>query len=203
MAFSEIIAWKPPGEIYTGTSYLMDLGGEGIDNIVQFIYLTKDGVPRLDKPELLARLMRSPMYFVPWDENETPPEPIQKIQAVWQKEGPPQLPRRDLEEERQKADPYRATNQDPEKDPMPLPTPNQGESQKEFIGRCVGILSSKGEFNDPSQRAAVCYSQYRRSKGPKAQTRKGVLQSNDPELMRKYDSVIQSVKAIWGDIDSD
>lgn len=45
---------------------------------------------------------------------------------------------------------------------MPLPTPNKNEEQSAFIGRCSGILNE--EFPDNKQRAAVCYSQWRKSK---------------------------------------
>ena len=42
---------------------------------------------------------------------------------------------------------------------MPLPKPTEGESEKDFMGRCMKALSS--EFDDDKQRAAVCYRQYR------------------------------------------
>lgn len=42
---------------------------------------------------------------------------------------------------------------------MPLPKPNSGEIEKEFITRCMSELA--GEFED-SQRLAVCYTQWRK-----------------------------------------
>ena len=42
---------------------------------------------------------------------------------------------------------------------MPLPTPNKGEKQNDFISRCISAVA--GEFPDSKQRVAVCYSQWR------------------------------------------
>lgn len=47
---------------------------------------------------------------------------------------------------------------------MPLPTPSKNEKEKEFVSRCVGNPTVNEEFPDNSQRVAVCYSQWRRSK---------------------------------------
>ena len=41
-----------------------------------------------------------------------------------------------------------------------LPTPS-GESEDEFISRCMGDADMNKEFPDQEQRAAVCYSQWR------------------------------------------
>ena len=41
---------------------------------------------------------------------------------------------------------------------MPLPDPS-GESQSEFISRCMSELAD--EFPDQDQRLAVCYTQWR------------------------------------------
>jgi len=45
---------------------------------------------------------------------------------------------------------------------MPLPTPNTGESESNFINRCMGNDTMKREFPDQKQRVAVCYRQWRR-----------------------------------------
>ena len=50
---------------------------------------------------------------------------------------------------------------------MPLPTPNKGEKEKDFISRCMGNNTMKKEYPDTKQRTAVCYSQWRRSKKQK------------------------------------
>lgn len=44
---------------------------------------------------------------------------------------------------------------------MPLPKPREDEEKSEFIPRCMRELSE--EFPDSKQRAAVCYSQWRKS----------------------------------------
>ena len=47
---------------------------------------------------------------------------------------------------------------------MPLPTPNPSEEREAFIGRCMGNPTMNADFPDESQRAAVCYAQWRDSK---------------------------------------
>jgi len=47
---------------------------------------------------------------------------------------------------------------------MPLPKPNAGEKQSEFISRCMANEVMKREYPDKDQRAAVCHSQYRSKK---------------------------------------
>lgn len=44
---------------------------------------------------------------------------------------------------------------------MPLPTPNEGESQDEFISRCMGNETAMKDFPDQEQRSAVCFRQWR------------------------------------------
>lgn len=44
---------------------------------------------------------------------------------------------------------------------MPLPKPNSGESEDEFVSRCMGNDTMVSDFPDQGQRAAVCYSQFR------------------------------------------
>lgn len=45
---------------------------------------------------------------------------------------------------------------------MPLPKPSKKETEQEFIGRCMGDDMMNKDFKDQKQRAAVCYSQYRK-----------------------------------------
>ncbi len=42
---------------------------------------------------------------------------------------------------------------------MPLPNPQSGETESEFISRCIETIS--GEFDSNEQRLAVCYQQWR------------------------------------------
>jgi hypothetical protein len=48
---------------------------------------------------------------------------------------------------------------------MPLPMPNEGESEQDFISRCMGNETMNEDFPEQEQRSAVCYRQWRESKG--------------------------------------
>jgi hypothetical protein len=45
---------------------------------------------------------------------------------------------------------------------MPIPKPNAGEKQSDFIQRCVQAIAS--EYTDKDQVVAVCYTQWREGK---------------------------------------
>ncbi len=45
---------------------------------------------------------------------------------------------------------------------MPLPTPSKKEKEQEFVSRCMADDMMHKDYKDQKQRAAVCYSQYRR-----------------------------------------
>lgn len=47
---------------------------------------------------------------------------------------------------------------------MPLPRPNKGEKQDDFIDRCMANPTVKDEFPDNDQRLAVCFSQWKKGK---------------------------------------
>ena len=50
---------------------------------------------------------------------------------------------------------------------MPIPAPSKKEkqsSQQKFISRCMGDSVMNKEYPDSKQRAAICYSQWKRSK---------------------------------------
>jgi len=48
---------------------------------------------------------------------------------------------------------------------MPLPTPNTGETEDDFISRCIKFVMDEGTISDNKQVAAICYSQWRKHKG--------------------------------------
>ena len=48
-----------------------------------------------------------------------------------------------------------------------MPLPHKGETEDEFISRCIPIVIHEGTTKNPSQAAAICYSIWRR-KGPNA-----------------------------------
>jgi hypothetical protein len=51
---------------------------------------------------------------------------------------------------------------------MPLPSKKGKESQSEFVSRCMGDSVMNKEFRNKSQRAAVCYDQYKKAEKVKA-----------------------------------
>lgn len=44
---------------------------------------------------------------------------------------------------------------------MPLPKPEVGEDQAEFIQRCMSTKTMKNEYPRQDQRLAVCYTQWK------------------------------------------
>jgi hypothetical protein len=54
---------------------------------------------------------------------------------------------------------------------MPLPTPSEHD-RSAFISRCMGDARMNKEFPDEAQRAAVCYSHWRKVKGGKEPKKK-------------------------------
>lgn len=47
---------------------------------------------------------------------------------------------------------------------MPIPKPNEGESQKDFISRCMANPTMNSDYPENDQRAAVCYSAWKDAK---------------------------------------
>ena len=47
---------------------------------------------------------------------------------------------------------------------MPLPTPNEDETDTEFMHRCMGDEVMKRDYPDSQQRIAVCLSQLNKVK---------------------------------------
>lgn len=45
-----------------------------------------------------------------------------------------------------------------------MPTPRSGESEDDFVSRCIPIVIDEGTAEDGSQAAAICHSMYRESK---------------------------------------
>ena len=55
---------------------------------------------------------------------------------------------------------------------MPIPTPKKNESSKDFMSRCMGSDVMQSEYSDKKQRAAVCYSELRKTRGKKTLKKK-------------------------------
>jgi hypothetical protein len=45
---------------------------------------------------------------------------------------------------------------------MPLPTKKKSETEQEFVSRCLADDMVQKDYKDQKQRAAVCYSQFKR-----------------------------------------
>ena len=43
-----------------------------------------------------------------------------------------------------------------------MPTPNAGESEKDFVSRCIPYIIKEGTTKDPSQAAAICHGIWRK-----------------------------------------
>jgi len=58
----------------------------------------------------------------------------------------------------------------------PLPTPNEDETEDDFISRCVSALNDAGEGEDNDQRVAMCYSQWEEHKkgGPRSEAERAM-----------------------------
>jgi hypothetical protein len=60
-----------------------------------------------------------------------------------------------------------------------MPTVNKGESESDFVSRCVGDKGMVKEFRDQKRRVAVCYSIYKQSKKKKAKGSDNTLEGLD------------------------
>lgn len=76
---------------------------------------------------------------------------------------------------------------------MPLPSPNNKEKYSDFMNRCMIDLSKKEEFKDNKQRAAVCYSQFK-----KAESEASVVFNNPWDEMDKFLFFYKSFPSING-----
>jgi len=41
-----------------------------------------------------------------------------------------------------------------------MPTPNENESKKDFVSRCIPVVLGEGTAKDEKQAAAICYSMF-------------------------------------------
>ena len=64
---------------------------------------------------------------------------------------------------------------------MPLPSPRDKEKRSDFMNRCMLDLAGKDEFKDNKQRAAVCYSQFKKG-GSKA----SIIAGKDDETFYRF-----------------
>ena len=81
---------------------------------------------------------------------------------------------------------------------MPIPKPNTGENETDFISRCISDEKMKSEYND-EQRLAVCYTQLAKEKisfdyDGTLTTKKGLEKAQS--LMANADLYIISARSI-------
>ena len=77
---------------------------------------------------------------------------------------------------------------------MPIPKPNKGEKEPDFISRCMGNNTMKKDYPDQKQRLAVCYSSWRQKKGEKMEDKKeDVKRDEDGHII-----VAENVKVTFG-----
>lgn len=55
---------------------------------------------------------------------------------------------------------------------MPVPSPHKGESEREFISRCIRTMEHRDPDRSHEQIIAMCYSKLRATRGKKAGKRK-------------------------------
>lgn len=70
---------------------------------------------------------------------------------------------------------------------MPLPTPHKDQEQQDFINSCLSSEMMRREYPDQRQRAAVCFSQYRRAKH-----KKGKADWNETVAAIEHAGIIQT-----------
>ena len=70
---------------------------------------------------------------------------------------------------------------------MPLPLPSPKQKEKDFINSCMGNPTMNKEYPDQKQRAAICFSQWKRAK--KKKQAKG---SNEDPTWEEIEAEIKS-----------
>lgn len=68
---------------------------------------------------------------------------------------------------------------------MPIPSPKDGETRKEFLSRCMGNEVMVSEYEDNKQRYAVCNSQWRRRNQKKGGGKSGEEEKRSKETREK------------------
>jgi len=79
---------------------------------------------------------------------------------------------------------------------MVLLSPSKGESQNDFVSRCMGNATMRKEFPNQKQRNAVCFSQFRKAKGGESMSK--VVNQLPFKFTEKF-QVIQEGKGIRND----
>jgi len=82
---------------------------------------------------------------------------------------------------------------------MPLPKPRQGEGRQEFISRCMADETMRSEFPDESQRAAVCYRQWRNRGKAMSKTieRKAIVRPFEIKAVDATERTFEGLASTW------
>ena len=86
---------------------------------------------------------------------------------------------------------------------MPIPTPNDGESQDDFLDRCMSNDTMVDDYPDNEQRAAVCYSQWREHAAQIEEHAMSTLSERHRELKRRRAEIVAKMGALVAKEDED
>jgi HK97 family phage major capsid protein len=84
---------------------------------------------------------------------------------------------------------------------LPIPSPNEGESESDFIGRCISEIAN--EYDDPDQRAAVCYSQWSERAAQVEHQTMSTMSEKHRELKRERAKIVEKMTTIVKEDDGD
>ena len=85
-----------------------------------------------------------------------------------------------------------------------MPTPQAGESQDDFVSRCIPIVLEDGTAEDQEQAAAVCYSMWREAREEGKMTGKQMERKTFSGIVTKADEeqgVVEAFFAVFGNVD--
>lgn len=84
-----------------------------------------------------------------------------------------------------------------------MPKPSSGETQQEFVSRCMGDEAMRSEFPEQEQRAAVCHTQWREHQkaAPVGLLETKALQGE--VKLRKDGNAVEGYAALWDVVDLD
>lgn len=85
---------------------------------------------------------------------------------------------------------------------MPLPRPRDGESQDEFMGRCMSNKMMKSEFPKNKQRVAVCMQSFR-DKGKKRESSVKMTDSEAEKIILAFINKYPKLKKYLEEADDD
>ena len=85
-----------------------------------------------------------------------------------------------------------------------MPTPQAGESQDDFVSRCIPVVLEDGTAEDQEQAAAVCYSMWREAREEGKMMGKQMERKTFSGIVTKADEeqgVVEAFFAVFGNVD--